>query len=111
MSARITMKEPDDQLLMNEGLDMCGIKWHRTSSSMTGSCSRYVNLTVTLLSLTDVCRHCANNINYFVWHERVPKKAKLKKQAAENGKVWFLKEDYDDKVDLKGLEWLYKISV
>ena len=106
MSA-LTLKNIDDQYIINTAFDKCGIKWNKKQSSIIGRCSNGVNLTVSLVSSIEICRSCNDKKRqYFVWHQLAEKKQKSKKEYAIKARVWFLKKNYDHTIDLKGLEWL-----
>ena len=51
--------------------------------------------------------------HYAVWHQKSSRRQDVKKSKAEEGRKWFLREDWEniDHTSLKGLEWLRQIAV
>ena len=114
----------DDQVKLNYVLQGCHIQWQSTgrstsNQSVTGQCDKnhLGGLKVTILPESIVCRHCQSgeqNTSYYVWHDMAKKTAKAKLKIAQQGKVWYLNDKWNnstrDGSKLTGLEWLRTIS-
>ena len=98
-----------DQMNVNNVFKQCGIKWTPmlgAKSYVHGMCQD-LNLRVTLLPTSVVCRKCEKNGSYYVQHPLAAKRLETKKKAAEKGGVWFLKPGQDlNSGELKGIAWL-----
>lgn len=115
----------DDQILFNTALEAAHISWKSfPNNSSTTNSSLNTNweghtpngLKVTLLSLGVACRggYCQKEMkeDVYIWHHGKTKHriGAMSKQAEEEG-VWFLRKDWSSAGgNLKGIEWLTKIS-
>ena len=97
----------DDQVVINTALNSCGIAW---SSPERGSCilgvCRDLDLRVSLLPESVVCRWCRKRRGFYVWHQKGARGQEDKRRVAEDGGMWFLKRNLNEKRELKGTEWL-----
>lgn len=117
----------DDQVKLNYALEDCHIKWQSGGRSIqnqaiTGQCSENLlgGLKVTILPETVVCRKCLYEVHdnsYYVWHRMTKKSGNVKVKRAQEGSVWYLKDDWNISSSLRrethqltGLEWLKTIS-
>ena len=101
----------DDQVIINNVFDRCGITWRprTTDQSTEGTCGA-LELKVTLLPSSAVCRKCAErSVRYYVWHEMGSRTLEDKREAAERGGTWFLKQEMGES-RLTGTDWLRFMS-
>lgn len=72
---------------------------------------------VTIASGNEICRHyctAKDRSKYYVWHKGGgPNGVKEKEKFAQEGKLWYLKEDWErttNSSSLLGADWLWEIS-
>lgn len=94
----------DDQVIINNVLEWCGIEWTTTDTSINGTC-RDLKLKVTLLPSSVVCRKCTKTSGYYVWHEMGARVQEDKRDTAVKGGTWFLKQSLNGN-ELIGIQWL-----
>ena len=119
----------DDQVLLNQALQHCSIKWqsYRTSiksNSISGECQD-TGLKVTVLSLDKVCRHHCTGLHPHVLHPNSKKTHDGKKKTARKFQVWYLRDNWRElsgenvtnfkgfstKSFLRNTSWLASISI
>lgn len=104
----------DDQVLINHAFNHCHIHWQPPTKDgfIVGQCEAS-GLKVAIIPNSVVCRRCVEGRHYAVWHQKSSRKQDVKKSKAEEGRKWFLREDWEniDHTNLKGLEWLRQIAV
>lgn len=104
----------DDQVLINYAFKQCQIRWQSPTQDgfIVGEC-KASGLKVTIMPSSVVCRRCVEGGHYAVWHQKGSRRQEVKKSKAEEGRKWFLREDWKtiDHTNLKGLEWLRLIAV
>ena len=82
--------------------------------NMTGITN--TGLKIVILSHDLICRRCdpIKHDQYYVWHNFGRKSHNMKKQAAEKGSVWFLREDWKEVTvnsPNKGRNWIHDLNV
>ena len=104
----------DDQGVLNYALKQCRIKWKKPTFDrfIHGYCKN-VNLRVTVISESVVCRKCSNMAEYMVWHPNTARGQEKKRKSAKDRGKWFLRKEWMslDYENSTGLEWLRKIAL
>lgn len=116
----VTGESHSDQILINNGLSACGIKWQNkekniATQSIVGECSN--GLRVTILPHNKICRRTCVKLSAtteefwpYVWHNITGHTGRFKMNAAKEGNVWWLRHDWkkfiQGKIELNGTEWL-----
>ena len=103
---QLSLEKYDDQVVVNNALDQCGITWRLHQPYVVGRCQQQ-NLSVVLLPTSAVCRKCKEKGAYYVRHQKGARGQEDKRRIAGEGGVWFLKQGQDlNAGELKGIDWL-----
>lgn len=102
MTSNTTNNFWDDETKMNYAIHSLKPQWLAEDGcdppsfhcDMTGVTS--TGLTITLLSHDLICRHCdpLKRDSYYIWHKFGKRSREKKKEAAEIGKVWYLRRNW-----------------
>ena len=113
----------DDQARLNYGLEAMRPSWGDPRKRRNFLNDEHTGVTpngfkVTIASGREICRHYCNikdRSRYYIWHKGGgPNDTKQKVKYAEEGKLWFLRKDWEAKTNSSssvGEDWLKEISV
>lgn len=123
ITSTMTQHSFDDQAQLNYGLDAMRPSWgdprkHRNVLYHKQTGVTPSSFKVTIASGREICHHYCTlkeRLMYYVWHKGEKQNDTREKMgfAAEDGKLWFLKRDWESRTNnssLLGEKWLQDIA-
>ena len=109
----------DDQARLNYGLAAMRPSWDKHGNVLYHELEGETagGFKVTIASGKEICRHYCSlreRSKYYVWHKGGGPNGVKEEKFAQQGQLWYLKEDWEERTNsssLLGMEWLREISV